>query len=187
MLLSGDRGFFLPLSAAGQARGPWVHYDACLDPDRAPWRRSGHFTSISWLSKTKLLAASPSRVGVMETPIPGIVLEALAKNWYTYTFWAINRDTARCTPEKNSWRHLIFGLRSIIPTNGSKDQGTPIILFCMGVSMHAYTALPSRSRILCRVPCRGGRHTHKCMRRLCGDFRFVPTIDSHVCSLLFLG
>ena len=40
MPLSGGRGFFLALSAAGQARGPWVHYDAGLDPGRAPWRCS---------------------------------------------------------------------------------------------------------------------------------------------------
>ena len=42
MLLSGGRGFSLALSAAGQARGAWVHSDARLDPGRAPWRCSGY-------------------------------------------------------------------------------------------------------------------------------------------------
>ena len=32
--------FLLALSAAGQASLPWVHYEACLDLGRAPWRRS---------------------------------------------------------------------------------------------------------------------------------------------------
>ena len=35
MLNSAGRGCFLALSAAGQARGPPVHYDALRDPDRA--------------------------------------------------------------------------------------------------------------------------------------------------------
>ena len=29
----GARGILIDCSAAGQARGPWVYYDACLDPD----------------------------------------------------------------------------------------------------------------------------------------------------------
>ena len=42
--------FFLALSAAGQARRPSVHYDACLStPGQAPWRCSEHPTSLSWL------------------------------------------------------------------------------------------------------------------------------------------
>ena len=48
-LLSAGRGFLLALSAAGQARLPWVHYEACLDFGRAPWRCSAHETSLSWL------------------------------------------------------------------------------------------------------------------------------------------
>ena len=52
---------FLAISAAGQAsyavlgsqgntktRGPSVHYDACLDPGRAPWWCSEHSTSLGW-------------------------------------------------------------------------------------------------------------------------------------------
>ena len=37
-----SRVFLLALSAAGQASLPWVHYKACLDLGRAPWRRSAH-------------------------------------------------------------------------------------------------------------------------------------------------
>ena len=37
---------FLALSAAV---GSWLYYDACLDPDRAPWWCSEHPTSLSWL------------------------------------------------------------------------------------------------------------------------------------------
>ena len=40
---------FLALSGAGQARGPSAHYDACLDPSRAPWRCFEHSTSLNWL------------------------------------------------------------------------------------------------------------------------------------------
>ena len=38
MLFSGVRVFFVPFSAAGQAMGPSVHYEACLDRARRPWR-----------------------------------------------------------------------------------------------------------------------------------------------------
>lgn len=31
-------GFFLVISAAGQAIGPSVDCDLCLNPSRAPWR-----------------------------------------------------------------------------------------------------------------------------------------------------
>ena len=55
MLLSDGRGLFLALSAAGQERGPWVHYDACLGAD-LPKKHKG------------LLSASPRRVGDMENP-----------------------------------------------------------------------------------------------------------------------
>ena len=41
-LLSSARGFLLALSASGQASLPWVHYEACLDLGRAPWRYSVH-------------------------------------------------------------------------------------------------------------------------------------------------
>ena len=43
------KGFYLVLSAAGQARRPSVHYDACRDPGRALWRCSEHSTSLNWL------------------------------------------------------------------------------------------------------------------------------------------
>ena len=63
-----------------------------------------------------------------------IYYRILAKNRYTYTFWAINRYTAHCTPEKASWRRLIFGLRSIVRANGSKSQGTPTTSYSTSVS-----------------------------------------------------
>ena len=36
--LSGARGSFLALSAAGHVGGPPVHHGASLGPGRAPWR-----------------------------------------------------------------------------------------------------------------------------------------------------
>ena len=58
----------------------------------------------------------------------------LARNGYTYAFWAINRYTARFTPEKASWRRLIFGLRPIVTTNGSNGQGAPTVSYSTSVS-----------------------------------------------------
>ena len=55
------------------------------------------------------------------------IKRASANNRYTYAFWAITRYTAQYTLEKASWRRLGIGLRSNVPTNGSKDQGTPTI------------------------------------------------------------
>ena len=37
-LFSGDRGYFLALSAAAHAGGSSVHHGASLGPGRAPWR-----------------------------------------------------------------------------------------------------------------------------------------------------
>ena len=39
LAVSDGRVLLLALSAAGQASLPWVHYEACLDLNRAPWRR----------------------------------------------------------------------------------------------------------------------------------------------------
>ena len=63
MLFCGGRVFFLALSAAGQARRPPVHHDACLDLGRAPWRCSEHSTSLSWLffQRAAFSLAEPSR------------------------------------------------------------------------------------------------------------------------------
>ena len=63
-----------------------------------------------------------------------VYLRELAKNRYTYVFWAISRYHAHYTPEIASWRRLIFGLPSIAPTNGSKGQGTPTISYSASVS-----------------------------------------------------
>ena len=49
MVFSSGRRFFFALSAAGQAWGPPVRYDTCLDPSRAPWRCSEHSTSLNWI------------------------------------------------------------------------------------------------------------------------------------------
>ena len=43
------KNLFVALSALGRARGPSAHYDACLDPSRAQWRRSEHSNSLNWL------------------------------------------------------------------------------------------------------------------------------------------
>ena len=61
---SGGRDFFLALSAAGQGRGPSVHYDACLDPGKASWRVLSSIQS-RWAGSfgKGLSSASLSRVG----------------------------------------------------------------------------------------------------------------------------
>ena len=60
----------LALSAAGQARRPSVHYDARLDPGRAPWRCSEHLTSLIWLifSRGCVAPRRSSRTGASKTP-----------------------------------------------------------------------------------------------------------------------
>ena len=60
MLFSGGRVFFLALSAAGQARRPSVHYDACRDLCRAPRWCSEHSTSLNRLGVAFRLAG-PSK------------------------------------------------------------------------------------------------------------------------------
>ena len=54
-VLRRPKGFHR-LTVAGQARGPWVHYDACLDPGRAPWRCSEHSKSLTWLFSSGVFA-----------------------------------------------------------------------------------------------------------------------------------
>ena len=58
----------------------------------------------------------------------------ITKNGDTYPFWAISKYTADHALEKASWRRLTFALRSTVPTNGSKGQGTPIISYSTSVS-----------------------------------------------------
>lgn len=50
LLFYGRRGFASAISAARQARGPSVHYDAFLDPGRALWRFSEHPTLLNYAS-----------------------------------------------------------------------------------------------------------------------------------------
>ena len=59
---------------------------------------------------------------------------ALAEIRYTYAFWAINTYTSHCTPGTSSWRRLIVGLLSIVPSNRSKGQGKPTIIYSTSVS-----------------------------------------------------
>ena len=60
---------FLALSAACQATGPSVHYDACLDSGRASWRLLSVFNVAELALFFKgLRTASLSRVGAMENP-----------------------------------------------------------------------------------------------------------------------
>ena len=61
--------FFLALSAMGRTRGPSVHYDACLDPGRAPWRviRAFKVAELALCVK-ELYSASLSRAGEWKTP-----------------------------------------------------------------------------------------------------------------------
>ena len=65
---------------------------------------------------------------------------SLARNRYTYAFWAINGYIAHCTSEKAFGRRLIFGLRSIVPTNGSNGQGTPTIILATQLPCHLLLA-----------------------------------------------
>ena len=68
-MLSGSRGLFLALSAAGQARPSSVHHGACLGPGRAPWRCSEHPTSLSSLffSRGCVPPRCSSRAGAWST------------------------------------------------------------------------------------------------------------------------
>ena len=61
--------FLLTLSAAGQARGPSVYYDNCLDPGRAPWRCSEHSTSLIWLFFQEVAFRLAELSRRMETPL----------------------------------------------------------------------------------------------------------------------
>ena len=74
-----------------------------------------------------------------------IRIRSIAKNRYTYAFRAINRYTAHCALEKASWRRLVFGMRSIVPTNGSKGQ----------VHLLLATQLPSHLLLASTVPVNG--------------------------------
>ena len=66
--LRRPRLLFAP-SAAGQARGPWIHYDTSPDPGRAPSWCSvvWDVAELSWKNKG-LLSIPLSRVGDMKKP-----------------------------------------------------------------------------------------------------------------------
>ena len=70
-LFSGGRGFFSCAFGCGASKAPiGTHYDARLDPGRAPWRCSEHSTSLSWLLLSRGCVPPPcsSRVGAWKTP-----------------------------------------------------------------------------------------------------------------------
>ena len=54
-----------------------------------------------------------------------ILIKVKAKNRCTYAFWAINRYTAYCTPEKACCPPPLIGQRCIVPTSCSKLLLTP--------------------------------------------------------------
>ena len=84
MLFSGGRGFFLVLSAAGQARGQWVLYDACRDPGRALSWCFEHSTSLNWLCFQGVTFRLAEQDHVMESPLFRVKIARYVLKLYHY-------------------------------------------------------------------------------------------------------